>query len=87
MTPNERAWRSWVVGMAHVLCRRRERAKAKGVRRRPPKLTAHQKKEAIRRRDHGEETLAEIGRSDNVSGWTIARLFASKINRRSDARS
>jgi len=26
------------------------------------------------RRDHGEETLAEIGRSYNVSGWTIARL-------------
>jgi hypothetical protein len=34
----------------------------------------HQKREAIRRRDHGEETLAEIGRSYNVSGWTIARL-------------
>jgi hypothetical protein len=30
--------------------------------------------EAIKRRDHGEETLAEIGRSYNVSGWTIARL-------------
>jgi hypothetical protein len=30
----------------------------------------------IRRRDHGEETLAEIGRSYNVSGWTIARLTA-----------
>jgi hypothetical protein len=43
---------------------------------RPPKLTAHQKKEAIRRRDHGEETLAEIGRTYNVSGWTISRLQA-----------
>ncbi len=53
----------------------RERAKANGVKMgRPPKLTAHQKKEAIKRRDHGEETLAEIGRSYNVSGWTIARL-------------
>jgi hypothetical protein len=41
---------------------------------RPLKLTPHQKKEAIKRRDHGEETLAEIGRSYNVSGWTIARL-------------
>ncbi len=40
------------------------------------KLTDHQKKEAIKRRDHGEETLAEIGRSYNVSGWTIARLEA-----------
>ena len=53
----------------------RERAKARGVKLgRKPKLTDHQKKEAIRRRDRGEETLAEIGRSYNVSGWTIARL-------------
>jgi DNA invertase Pin-like site-specific DNA recombinase len=53
----------------------RERAKAKGVRLgRKPKLTEHQRKEAIKRRDHGEETLAEIGRSYNVSGWTISRL-------------
>ena len=52
-----------------------ERAKAKGVRMgRKPKLTDHQKREAIKRRDHGEETLAEIGRSYNVSGWTIGRL-------------
>jgi DNA invertase Pin-like site-specific DNA recombinase len=55
----------------------RERAKANGVKMgRPPKLTPHQKKEAIKRRDHGEETLAEIGKSYNVSGWTIARLEA-----------
>jgi DNA invertase Pin-like site-specific DNA recombinase len=55
----------------------RERAKAKGVKMgRKPKLTEHQKREAIRRRDHGEETLAEIGRSYNVSGWTIGRLSA-----------
>jgi DNA invertase Pin-like site-specific DNA recombinase len=53
----------------------RERAKAKGVKMgRKPKLTDHQKREAIKRRDHGEETLAEIGRSYNVSGWTISRL-------------
>ena len=53
----------------------RERAKAKGVKMgRSPKLRAHQKKEAIRRRDHGEETLAEIGKSYNVIGWTISRL-------------
>jgi DNA invertase Pin-like site-specific DNA recombinase len=53
----------------------RERAKAKGVKMgRRPKLTDHQKREAIKRRDHGEETLAEIGRSYNVSGWTISRL-------------
>jgi IS30 family transposase len=41
---------------------------------RQPKLTPHQKKEAIKRRDHGEETLAEIGRSYNVSHSTISRL-------------
>jgi hypothetical protein len=41
---------------------------------RKPKLTDHQKREAIKRRDHGEETLAEIGRRYNVSGGTISRL-------------
>jgi len=51
------------------------RAVANGVKMgRKPKLTAHQKREAIRRRDRGEESLAEIGRSYNVSGWTISRL-------------
>lgn len=54
----------------------REHAKARGVKLgRKPKLTPHQQREAIRRRDRGEETLAEIGRSYNVSGWTIARLI------------
>jgi DNA invertase Pin-like site-specific DNA recombinase len=53
----------------------RARAKARGVKLgRKPKLTPHQQREAIRRRDRGGETLAEIGRSYNVSGWTIARL-------------
>jgi hypothetical protein len=37
-------------------------------------MTEHQKREARRRRDKGEESLAEIGRSYNVSGWTISRL-------------
>jgi DNA invertase Pin-like site-specific DNA recombinase len=42
----------------------RERAKARGVKMgRPPKLTPHQQQEAIKRRDQGEETLADIGRS------------------------
>ena len=55
----------------------RERAKAKGVKLgRKPKLTDHQRREAIRRRDHGDETLAEISGSYNVSGWTISRLTA-----------
>jgi DNA invertase Pin-like site-specific DNA recombinase len=53
----------------------RERAKARGVRMgRPPKLTPHQRREATRRRDRGEESLADIGRSYNVSGSTISRL-------------
>ena len=52
----------------------RERAKANGVKMgRKPKLTDHQR-EAIKRRDRDGETLAEIGRSYNVSGWTISRL-------------
>jgi hypothetical protein len=41
---------------------------------RKPKLTDHQKREAIKRRDTGEESLAEIGRSYNVSAATISRL-------------
>jgi DNA invertase Pin-like site-specific DNA recombinase len=54
----------------------RARAKAQGKSLgRPFKLTAHQKAEAIRRRDSGAETLAEIGRSYNVSGATISRLI------------
>jgi DNA invertase Pin-like site-specific DNA recombinase len=41
---------------------------------RPSKLTPHQKREAIKCRDHGEESLADIGRSYNVSPATISRL-------------
>jgi DNA invertase Pin-like site-specific DNA recombinase len=53
----------------------RERAMARGVKMgRPPKLTPHQQQEAIKRRDQGEETLADIGRSYNVSAATISRL-------------
>ena len=52
----------------------RERAKARGVRLgRKPKLTSHQVREALGRRDAGEP-LAEIGRSYNVSHSTISRL-------------
>jgi DNA invertase Pin-like site-specific DNA recombinase len=54
----------------------RARAVARGQKMgRPPKLTAHQQKEAIKRRDQGE-TLADIGRSYNVSPATISRLTA-----------
>ena len=53
----------------------RARAVANGVKLgRKPKLTPHQRREAIERRESGGETLAEIGRSYNVSGWTISRL-------------
>jgi DNA invertase Pin-like site-specific DNA recombinase len=53
----------------------RERAKARGVKMgRPPKLTPHQRREAIRRRNRGGETLADIARSYNVSPATISRL-------------
>jgi DNA invertase Pin-like site-specific DNA recombinase len=52
----------------------RERAKARGVKMgRKPKLTPHQMKEALRRRDAGEP-VREIARSYNVSAATISRL-------------
>jgi DNA invertase Pin-like site-specific DNA recombinase len=54
----------------------REQAKARGVHMgRPPKLTAHQRQEAIKRRDAGE-TTRELGRLFNVSPNTISRLRA-----------
>ena len=53
----------------------RERAKARGVKLgRKPKLTDHQKREAIRRRDRAGEPVREIARSYNVSHSTITRL-------------
>jgi DNA invertase Pin-like site-specific DNA recombinase len=55
----------------------RARAKAQGVHMgRPSKLTAHQKREAIARRDAGE-TLTEIARTYGVSHTTIGRLTAA----------
>jgi DNA invertase Pin-like site-specific DNA recombinase len=52
----------------------RERAKARGVKMgRRPKLTDHQKREAIKRRDAGEP-MREIARTYNVSHSTISRL-------------
>jgi DNA invertase Pin-like site-specific DNA recombinase len=54
----------------------RARAVARGQRMgRPFKLTDHQKREAIKRRNQGE-TLADIARSYNVSPATISRLTA-----------
>src|ERR1700692_1585620 len=52
----------------------RERAKARGmILGRKPKLTSHQKREAIARREAGE-VLTDIARSYNVSHSTISRL-------------
>jgi DNA invertase Pin-like site-specific DNA recombinase len=52
----------------------RERAKAKGVKMgRKPKLTHHQRQEAMARREAGE-VLVDIARSYNVSHSTISRL-------------
>ena len=54
----------------------RERAKARGVKLGGKfKLTPHQRKEALARRDKGE-TLMDIARSYNVSHSTISRLSA-----------
>jgi DNA invertase Pin-like site-specific DNA recombinase len=55
----------------------RKRAKERGVRfGRPPKLNAHQRREALARREAGE-TLMDIARSYGVSHLTIMRLAAS----------
>jgi hypothetical protein len=54
----------------------RARAIERGVKMgRKPKMTPHQIKEALQRRDTGE-THREIGRSYNVSHSTISRLAA-----------
>jgi DNA invertase Pin-like site-specific DNA recombinase len=54
----------------------RARAVARGVKMgRKPKMTRHQMKEAIKRRDAGEP-MRDIGKSFNVSHSTISRLAA-----------
>jgi len=54
----------------------RARAKARGVKMgRPPKMTSHQIKKALNRRDAGEP-MRDIARSYNVSHSTISRLAA-----------
>jgi DNA invertase Pin-like site-specific DNA recombinase len=54
----------------------RERAVARGVKLgRKPKLTPHQRREAIKRRDGGEPVRV-IARSFNVHHATISRLTA-----------
>ena len=52
----------------------RKRAQARGVRfGRPPKLNAHQRREAIERLRNGE-TQAEIARTYDVDATTIGQL-------------
>jgi DNA invertase Pin-like site-specific DNA recombinase len=52
----------------------RKRAKARGVQfGRPPKLTPHQRQEALQRLAKGE-TQADIARTYNVDATTIGRL-------------
>jgi DNA invertase Pin-like site-specific DNA recombinase len=54
----------------------RARAKARGVRMgRKPKMTPHQMKEALRRREAGEP-MRDIAKDFNVSHSTISRLAA-----------
>ncbi len=61
---------------------------------RKPKLTEHRRKEAIRRRDAGDETLAEIGRSytsaaGRFRGWrsemALAFLFSEAADKSAGA--
>jgi DNA invertase Pin-like site-specific DNA recombinase len=55
-------------------CEGRKRAKERGARfGRPPKLNAHQRQEALARREAGE-TLMDIARSYGLSHPTIMRL-------------
>lgn len=62
-------------GFKERTTRGRADAKAKGVKfGRKPKLTPHQKAEAVKRRDKEGETLRSIARSYNVSAATIQRL-------------
>jgi DNA invertase Pin-like site-specific DNA recombinase len=64
-----------MVGFVARTSEGRKRARARGVLfGRPRKLTPHQRREAIARRDTGDESLTDIARSYNVSHSTISRL-------------
>jgi DNA invertase Pin-like site-specific DNA recombinase len=54
----------------------RARAKAAGVHMGPSKLSSHQQREAIARRDAGE-ALTDIARTFGVSHTTIGRLTSA----------
>jgi DNA invertase Pin-like site-specific DNA recombinase len=75
-TPRGRLLLTALGGMAEferelIRARAKERGQCLG---RPHKLTLHQRREAIRRCEKGEEALAEITWSYNVSAATISRL-------------
>jgi DNA invertase Pin-like site-specific DNA recombinase len=81
-TPHGRLMLTVLGGLAeferHLILSRteegRNRAKARGIKfGRKPKLTKHQREEALARKRNGE-TLTEIARSYNVSHMTICRL-------------
>jgi DNA invertase Pin-like site-specific DNA recombinase len=60
----------------------RKRAKARGIKfGRPPKLTPHQRQEALQRLAAGE-TQADIARTYNVDATTIGRLEPRPFERR-----
>jgi DNA invertase Pin-like site-specific DNA recombinase len=63
------------VRFAAALAKDEERKKARGVKLgRKPKLTLHQRREAICRRDIDGEPLADVARTCNVSRSTFSRL-------------
>ncbi len=61
------------VGASRSCCRTDAKAKAVKLGRKP-KLTTHQQREAIQRRDMEGEPLRSISRSYGVSAQTIGRL-------------
>jgi DNA invertase Pin-like site-specific DNA recombinase len=82
-TPQGRMMLVFLSGVAEferelILARTQEgtrRAVAAGVKLgRKPTLTQHQRREALKRIEAGDETDKEIARSYNVSRWTIMRL-------------
>jgi DNA invertase Pin-like site-specific DNA recombinase len=63
----------------------RARAVARGVKMgRKPRLDGSQQRDAIKRYDKGDETLAEIGQAYGVSGWTIGRLVLARDAKRAE---
>ena len=82
-TPHGRLMLTVLGGLAeferHLIRSRTNEGRALAIQRgvkmgRKPKLTEHQRREAIKRRDKGQETLGEIAKTYAVSKWTIGRL-------------